>query len=72
MNKLTSKSAKCNDCKGLGYIKTTAGYYTECIICNSSGTTTQTSNGISQEAEQVLLYKIAWDYIHGKEKGWYH
>ena len=72
MNKLTGKSAKCKDCKGLGYIKTSTDHYTECIICNSSGTTTQGTNGISQEAEQVLLYKIAWDYIHGKEKGWYH
>ena len=72
MTKLLRKHTKCKDCNGLGYIKTSTDHYTECIICNSSGTTTQTSNGISQEAEQVLLYKIAWDYIHGKEKGWYH
>jgi len=72
MNKLTGKSAKCKDCKGLGYIKTTAGCYTECIICNSSGTTLHGPNGITKEAEQVLLFKIALDYINGKQKGWYH
>ena len=72
MTKRISKHTKCKDCKGTGYIKTLTKNYTECIICNSSGTTTHGTNGTSQEAEQVLLYKIAWDYIHGKEKGWYH
>ena len=72
MNKLTSKSAKCKDCKGLGWIKTLTGCYTECIICNSSGTTLHGPNGISKEAEDVLLFKIAMDYINGKAKGWYH
>ena len=72
MNKLLRKHIKCKDCNGLGWIKTLTNHYTECIICNSSGTTTHGNNGISHEAEQVLLYKIALDYINGKEKGWYH
>jgi DnaJ-class molecular chaperone len=68
-----SKLSECKDCKGLGWILITDNKtYTECIICNSSGTTSQGPNGIDKEAQQTLLFKKAWDYINGKEKGWYH
>jgi len=60
----------CLDCKGKGFIITPKfKNIVTCIICNGSGTT---SHGPQSEAQQTLLFKIAWDYIHGKEKGWYH
>ena len=72
MNKI-SRHSECKDCKGLGWILLNdKKNYTQCIICNSTGTTTHDSSGMNQEAEKSLLFKIAWDYIHGKEKGWYH
>ena len=72
-NNTLSKLSPCKDCKGLGWIpRLDKKNYTECIICNSTGTTSHDSSGISKEAEQTLLFKIAWDYINGKEKGWYH
>ena len=67
---LFDRPTDCKDCKGEGYIypeSIPTGY--PCIICNGSGTT---SHGPHNEAEQVLLFKIAWDFINGKEKGWYH
>ena len=72
MNNKSNKHTMCKDCKGLGYIKTLSETFVQCIICNSLGTTTHGPNGMNLEAEQVLLYKIAWDFIHGKQKGWYH
>ena len=70
MTKNISKLNKCTDCNGTGYIITLHKTYVDCIICNGSGTT---SHGpLSSEAEQTLLYKLAWDFINGKEKGWYH
>lgn len=72
MTKNIRKHTQCNDCKGLGYIKTSQKNYTQCIICNATGSTTKEVNGTSTEAQQVLLYKIALDFINGKEKGWYH
>jgi len=59
----------CTDCKGTGYIVTPSRKFVSCIICNGSGSTT---HGPSSEAEQVLLFKIAWDFINGKQNGWYH
>tara|TARA_R100000951_G_scaffold115522_2_gene123874 strand:- start:266 stop:478 length:213 start_codon:yes stop_codon:yes gene_type:complete len=60
----------CIDCKGQGFIVANFSKKpVSCIICNGSG---NTSHGPKSEAEQTLLFKIAWDYIHGKEKGWYH
>ena len=69
MTKNISKLNKCNDCNGTGYILTSQRSYVNCIICNGSGST---SHGSSSEAEQVLLFKVAWDYINGKQNGWYH
>ena len=69
MTKNIGKLNKCNDCNGTGYILTSQKSYVNCIICNGSGSTT---HGSSSEAEQVLLFKIAWDYINGKQNGWYH
>ena len=70
MTKNIGKLNKCTDCNGTGYIITHFKQYVNCIICNGSGTT---SHGpYNTEAEQVLLYKLAWDYINGKTKGWYH
>ena len=69
MTKDIGKLNKCTDCNGTGYIITLHKTYVDCIICNGSGTT---SHGPHNEAEQVLLFKIAWDFINGKEKGWYH
>jgi DnaJ-class molecular chaperone len=61
---------KCIECKGEGLIfaKFSKTVHS-CIHCNGSGST---SHGPRSEADQVLLFKIAWDYLHGKEKGWYH
>ena len=60
----------CLECKGNGILITShfKNVYS-CIHCNGSGST---SHGTKSEAEQTLLFKIAWDYLHGKEKGWYH
>lgn len=61
---------QCIECNGTG--KVIASYskiIAACIHCNGSGTT---SHGKHSEAEQTLLYKIAWDYINGKQKGWYN
>ena len=60
----------CLECKSNGFI--VAPYSKSvhhCIHCNGSGST---SHGPKSEAEQTLLFKVAWDFIHGKEKGWYH
>jgi DnaJ-class molecular chaperone len=63
-------TTSCIDCSGRGYIRTTqSNSKVSCIICNGSGTT---SHGPKSEAEKVFLFKLAWDYINGKEKGWYH
>ena len=70
MTKSISKLNKCTDCNGTGYIITLQKSYVNCIICNGSGTTTH--EPMKSEAEQVLLYKIAMDFINGKTKGWYH
>ena len=70
MTKFTSKLNECKDCNGKGYIITPFKNYANCIICNASGTTSH--EPMKSEAEQVLLYKIAMDYINGKTKGWYH
>ena len=69
MTKNIGRLNKCTDCNGTGYIITHSKQYVDCIICNGSGTT---SHGPNTEAEQVLLYKITWDYINGKKNGWYH
>lgn len=59
----------CLECKGEGLIIAPhSRSIHSCIHCNGTGTT---SHGKS-EAEQTLLFKVAWDFIHGKEKGWYH
>ena len=72
-NNNLSKLSPCKDCKWLGGIPCLdKKNYTKCIICNSTGTTFHDSSGINKEAEETLLFKIAWDYINGKEKGWYH
>ena len=60
----------CLECKSNGFI--IAPYSKtihSCIHCNGTGST---SHGPQSEAQQTLLFKIAWDFIHGKEKGWYH
>ena len=59
----------CLECKGEGFIiaKYSKSIHS-CIHCNGTGIT---SHGQS-EAEKTFLTKVAWDYIHGKEKGWYH
>jgi DnaJ-class molecular chaperone len=60
----------CKDCKGLGFITgKLSNNPISCIICNSSGTTI---HGPHNEAEQTLIYKLAWDFLNGKPKGWYH
>ena len=70
MTKDIGKLNKCTDCNVTGYIITLHKTYVDCIICNGSGTT---SHGpLNSEAEQTLIYKLAWDFINGKEKGWYH
>ena len=70
MTKDIGKLNKCTDCNGTGYIITLHKTYVDCIICNGAGTT---SHGpLNSEAEQTLIYKLAWDFINGKEKGWYH
>ena len=59
----------CLECKGRGLvIAPCSKSIHSCIHCNGAGTT---SHGQS-EAEKTFLIKVAWDYIHGKEKGWYH
>ena len=61
---------QCFDCNGNGFIiAPESKSLASCIHCNGSGTS---SYGSRTEAEQVMLFKIAWDFIHGKEKGWYH
>ena len=69
MTKGIGKLNKCTDCSGTGYIITHSKQYVNCIICNGTGTT---FHGQQSESQQVMLFKIAWDYINGKEKGWYH
>jgi DnaJ-class molecular chaperone len=69
MTKLKRNYKICDDCNGTGHIETLSHKFVSCIICNGSGSTT---HGTSSEAEQVLLIKIAWDYINGKQNGWYH
>jgi DnaJ-class molecular chaperone len=70
MSKSSYNTRECKDCKGNGFIVAPSSKTIHsCIICNGSGTT---SHGPRSESEQVMLFKIAWDYIHGKEKGWYH
>ena len=69
MSVIKSNYNRCTDCKGMGFIITpTFKLVASCIICNGSGTT---SHGPKSEQEQVMLFKIAWDYINGKKK-WYH
>lgn len=64
------KYKTCNDCKGQGFITGTLSTNPiSCMICNGSGSTI---HGPHNEAEQTLLYKMAWDFINGKKKGWYH
>ena len=59
----------CMECKGSGLILAPhSRKFYSCIHCNGSGSTSHDRS----EAQQTLLFKIAWDYIHGKEKGWYH
>ena len=70
MTKDIGKLNKCTDCNGTGYIITQSKKYVDCIICNGSGTTAQ--GHLQTEAEQVFLYKLAWDFINGKKNGWYH
>ena len=70
MTKDIGKLNKCTDCNGTGYIITQSKQYVDCIICNGSGTTAQ--GHLQTEAEQVFLYKLAWDFINGKKNGWYH
>jgi DnaJ-class molecular chaperone len=63
-------TTSCIDCSGRGYIRTIqSNSKVSCIICNGLGTT---FHGPKSEAEKVFLFKLAWDYINGKEKGWYH
>lgn len=70
MSKSSYNTGKCLECRGNGFIVTpTFKNIVSCIICNGSG---NTSHGPRSESEQVMLFKIAWDFIHGKEKGWYH
>ena len=70
MSDKSTNYKRCDDCQGNGFIITPINrLIVSCIICNGSGST---SHGPHSEAEQVLLFKVAWDYIHGKEKGWYH
>jgi|TARA_R100000963_G_scaffold30597_1_gene21872 DnaJ-class molecular chaperone len=65
------KYKTCNDCKGQGFITGTLSTNPiSCMICNGSGSTIHGPHSI--EAEQTLLYKMAWDFINGKKKGWYH
>ena len=60
----------CKECRGNGFIMATqSNNLYSCIHCNGLGTT---SHGPRSESEQTMLFKIAWDFIHGKEKGWYH
>jgi DnaJ-class molecular chaperone len=67
---INSNHKRCSDCHGQGYIIAPCSKsVVTCIICNGSGTT---FHGHKSESEQVMLFKIAWDFIHGKEKGWYH
>ena len=70
MTKDIGKLNRCTDCNGTGYIITQSKQYVDCIICNGSGTTAQ--GHLQTEAEQVFLYKLAWDFINGKKNGWYH
>ena len=70
MSDINYNYRKCKDCDGNGIIITPfSKKVVTCIICNGSGST---SHGPRSEAEQVFLFKLAWDFIHGKEKGWYH
>ena len=61
---------QCKECLGNGYIIADfSKSVVACIHCNGSGST---SHGLRSESEQTMLFKIARDYINGKEKGWYH
>tara|TARA_R100000773_G_C4119549_1_gene55690 strand:- start:83 stop:295 length:213 start_codon:yes stop_codon:yes gene_type:complete len=61
----------CIGCKGRGFIEATASKVrASCIYCNGKGHTAHGST--LNEADQTLAFKIVWDYLNGKTKGWYH
>ena len=65
------KIINCNDCKGLGFIQAKASKTKHlCILCDGKGSTLH--GPFLSEPEKVMSFKLAWDYINGKEKGWYH
>ena len=59
----------CIGCKGRGFITTVSKVRASCIYCNGKG---HTAHGSTNEADQTLAFKIVWDYLNGKTKGWYH
>ena len=65
------KIIDCIECKGLGLIETPVSKIkAACIFCNGQGSTAH-GTGIDEPTHQAA-FKIVWDFINGKEKGWYH
>lgn len=61
----------CKGCKGRGFIEAQASQIrASCIYCNGKGHTAHGST--LKEADEILAFKIVWDYMNGKDKGWYH
>ena len=65
------KIVDCKECKSTGFIeapvsKTKAA----CIFCSGKGSTNHGPN--KDEATHQAALKIVWDFIDGKDKGWYH
>lgn len=65
------KIIDCLQCNSQGFIEApVSGTKAACIFCNGQGSTAH-GTGIDEPTHQAA-FKIVWDFINGKEKGWYH
>ena len=66
------KIIDCLECKGQGFIEAPVSKNkAACIFCNGEGSTAHGSGIMELPMHQAAL-KIVWDFINGKEKGWYN
>lgn len=75
MRKLTIdkniKITQCKDCNGRGFIVAPSSQIkASCIFCNGKGSTIHGS--LLEENQQIAAFKIIWDWMNGKNQGWYH
>jgi|TARA_E500000318_G_scaffold35977_2_gene35070 DnaJ-class molecular chaperone len=75
MKKINIEGVKvidCKECTGSGQILAPASLKkAACIFCNGKGSTYHGSDKMEEPTYQAAL-KIVWDFINGKENGWYN